>query len=248
MKARSFLLLLACASAGAVSVSAYDGRTVSTASRQKPSEIEDVGVIAESDAKGDAKATPPPPAEPSRFRLNVGIRPEFTSNAKLSGSHESGDFLFMPSIEAGYKVPFGKTGFALDTVARLDSGLYVRYDERIFLSESIQSTLEWRPRPNAPRIFIGVEPYRLDGFDGQGRITQAIAASAGTDWGYGFNNGKSLAFIGYTFTEHFSDPSIDKRINHSVTTGLTHVITPKLTGQIYYQYQHDVFQAFDRID
>jgi hypothetical protein len=31
-------------------------------------------------------------------------------------------------------------------------------------------------------------------------LTQAIGFSAGTDWGYAFNNGKSLFFIGYSYT------------------------------------------------
>ncbi len=247
MNARSLFLLLALAGAGVAPAFAYDGRTVSSSTRQTAGEVEDVGVIAETDGKSDPKAVAPPPPEAKRFRLNIGIRPEWTSNAKHTGNHDSGDFLVMPNIEAGYKLPLGK-GFAWDNVARIDSGIYARYDERIFLSYSLQSTLEWRPIPNAPRVFLGAEPYRLDGFDGQGRITQAIALSAGTDWGYGFNNGNSLAFVGYTFTDHFSDPTMDSRISHSGTVGLTHVIMPKLTGQVFYQFQKDNYQNLFRDD
>ena len=50
------------------------------------------------DAK-DAKSTPPPPT-PSRFRLNFGLKPRFTSNAQLSGNHESGE-------ESGGGMPSG---------------------------------------------------------------------------------------------------------------------------------------------
>jgi hypothetical protein len=250
MATRTSLLALAFSAAALVPALAYEGRTYSSTTRQTGAEVEDIGVIAESsatvDAKGDGKSTPPPPA-PSRLRLNVGVSPRFTSNAQLSGDHKSADFLLLPNLEAGYKVPFGH-GFALDNIARIESGVYARYDERTFIGYSWQSTLEWRPKPGLPRLFVGAEPYRLDRFNSQDCITQAVALSAGTDWGYGFNNGNSLFFIGYAFTDHLSDPDIDSRINHSVTTGVAHLFTKRLLGQVYYQYQHDNYQSLSRDD
>lgn len=250
MAPRSFFLLLAVAGACVAPAFAYDGRNVSGPAQQSAAEIDDIGVVAEAapgeGAPADGKTALPPKA-PSHFRLNVGMNPRFTTNAMLSESHSSADFIFLPSIEAGYKLPMDH-GFALDTVARLDSGIYGRYTERTFIGYSLQSTFEWRPSPKAPRVFIGVEPYRLDRFDGQGRITEAFALSAGSDYGYAFNNGNSLLFVGYALTDHFSDPKIDSRVNHSVLVGYSQLIAPKLIGQAFYQYQHDNYQSFDRDD
>lgn len=250
MAKRSLFLALALAGVGIGQAYAYDGRQVSLPARQTSGEVEDIGLVAEgqgtaTDAK-DAKSAPPP-AKPSHFRLNIGLAPTFTSNAQLSGDHKSGDFLFLPKVEAGYRLPIG-TKFSLDTVARLESGIYGRYTDRTFIGYSVQSTLDYRPIPKGPRVFLGVEPYRLDRFDGQGLITEAFALSAGTDWGYGFNNGNSLAFIGYALTDHFSDPNSDSRVNNAVTVGYSQVLTPKLIGQVFYQYQHDNYQSFTRDD
>jgi hypothetical protein len=248
MRAHLFSLL-ALAGASLTPAFAYDGRTVSTATRQSAGEVEDIGMIAEStgvDGK-DAKSAPPPAAEPSHFRLDISLKPRFTTNAQLSGDHKSDDFLILPNIEAGYRLPMGEK-FALDTVARIESGVYARYTERTFLSYSIQSTFEYKPIANGPRLFLGVEPYRLDRFEGQGRITEGFALSAGTDYGYAFNNGNSLAFIGYTLTDHLTDPQIDARVNHSVTLGYSQALNPRLIAQVYAQYQHDNYQSFDRED
>src|SRR4051794_7217488 len=109
MRAHLFSLL-ALAGASLTPAFAYDGRSVSTATRQTPGEVEDIGIIAESagaDGK-DAKSAPPPSEEPSHFRLDISMKPRFTTNAQLSGDHKSDDFLFMPNVEAGYRLPMGE--------------------------------------------------------------------------------------------------------------------------------------------
>ena len=46
------------------------------------------------------------------------------------------------------------------------------------------------------------------------RITQALGVTAGTDWGYAFNKGYSMAFIGYSASNYFADPTLDNRSQH----------------------------------
>jgi hypothetical protein len=78
--------------------------------RQTADEEEDIGVIAEAGAgstdgktyDGKSAKETLPPQKPSPFRLNVGARAQYTSNAELSGNHDSNDVIFFPSIEAGY--------------------------------------------------------------------------------------------------------------------------------------------------
>jgi hypothetical protein len=140
----------------------------SSSSRQAADATEDLGVIAE--APGDGKGVAPPPPEPkSKFRAHAAFRTDFTTNAKLSGDHSSGDALFVPSLELGYNTPLGN-GFAFDIAAKVESVLYAKFDERAFISYSLPTTLEWRPTPHCPRIYIGAEPYRFDSFDTGGLI------------------------------------------------------------------------------
>lgn len=211
-------------------------------SNQSAQEVEDIGEISEST---DGKDTPPP--EQSKFRANVSTRAQYTSNAKLSGNHGSSDVIFFPTVEVGYNTPLGR-GFTLDLMGRVDSGLYVEENDRSFIGYSVQGTLDWRPRSTAPRLFVSVEPYRYDSFDEGGLITQAIGTSVGTDWGYAFNNGNSLAFVGYNYTYYFSDPTIDNRGTHRALAGLSHMFRPQLMGQLLYQFQYSDYDDVDRED
>ena len=254
MKARPlfFSLALACAAgAGAASAQESNGSLSAQAPRQSADEVEDIGVIEATDAgTADAKSSKeiaPPEESRVKFRFNVGARASYTSNAQLSGNHSSNDVIFMPSIEAGLNADLGR-GFGLEAVARVESGLYVDHDERTFIGYSVQTTLDYRPRPNLPRVYIGAEPYRYDSFDRGERITQAIGVSAGTDWGYAFNGGKSLLTVGYNFTEYFSDPTIETRATHRGILGVTHTLRPQLYAQLFYQYQWSDYENIDRED
>ena len=94
------LTLLAALGATAL---AQDGKTTefhssAKATRQTAEEIEDIGAI-DSDA-GGALAR-------SKFRFNVTAREEFTTNARLTGSHSGSDFIFLPTFEVGYATPLG---------------------------------------------------------------------------------------------------------------------------------------------
>lgn len=217
--------------------------------RQSASEVEDIGEISEaSSADGKSVAKETVPVEPVKhFRFNIGTRAQYTSNAKLTGDHDSNDVIFFPTIEGGYNTKLGDY-FSFDSALRIESGLYSDNTNRSFIGYSLQSTLDFRPRPNLPRVFVGFEPYRYDNFHKKGLITEALAVSAGTDYGIGFNNGKSLLFVGYTFANHFANPTSDNRWVNTAIVGLTHQFLPTLTGQLYYQYEKSDYYNYDRDD
>ncbi len=206
---------------------------------QSAQEIEDIGAIEAAEGEGTASRL--------KFRASVATRADYTSNAKLSGNHGSGDVLFLPTVELGLNAPLGH-GFSFDVAVKLEAAAYSRFDERGFIGYSAVTTLDWRPKPNLPRIYIGAEPYRYDSFDTGDLLTQALGLTAGTDWGFAFNGGNSLAFIGYSFTDYLADPNIDDRFSHRGTVGLVHQFKPQLYGQAYYQYQYTDFQEVDRRD
>ncbi len=220
---------------------AQDGKTYSYHSSSRPTrqsaeEIEDIGEI---DGKGGAFAR-------SKFRVNLTAREQFTTNAKLSGNHSSGDFIFLPTFEVGYNTEIGKY-FHFDLSGRIESAVYARFEERSFYGYSAVATFDYRPAPKLPRIYLSAEPYRYLSYDTGDRITQALGLLVGTDWGYAFNAGRSLAYVGYSFTEFLADPGIDDRRQHSIVLGLAHAFTPQLTGQLYYAWQYSQFDI-DRTD
>jgi hypothetical protein len=206
-------------------------------SGQTASQIEDLGEIVE-DQEAELK---------SKFRFNVTARGEFTSNAQLTGRHDSNDFIFLPVIEAGYTQPLGPK-FSLDFAAKVDLGLYSNNSDRAFIGYSFKSTLDYHPSPRAPRLFISIEPYRYDNIDVGDLLTQAIGFSVGTDWGYAFNEGRSLFFTGYSYTGYVADPASDTRHTHKLVAGVSHQFRSDLTGQVFYAWQYTDFINFDRHD
>lgn len=244
-RALTIFPLLACAAQWALGEDAKHLSYHSSAKApQSQEEVEDIGEIAGSD---DKSAPPPAPETPSNFRFNATGRAEYTTNAKLTGSHSSSDLLLLPSLEAGYNSPFAKN-FSFDLALRVDSVIYGQYDERGFIGYSTIATVDYRPRPSLPRIYIRAEPYRFDSFDTGDLITQALGLSVGTDWGYAFNANRSLVYLNYSFTDYLSDPNIDDRIAHKASVGLAHQFSNRLTGQFYYAYQYSNFQDIDRHD
>ncbi|HEV7866958.1 MAG TPA: outer membrane beta-barrel protein [Chthoniobacteraceae bacterium] len=221
-----------------------------TPAAQKADEIEDLGEITAADeggAESDGKSTPVPEELKKKFRFNVSTRAEYTSNARLTGNHSSSDLLFLPTIEAGYNTSLGKY-FTFDLATRIESGLFTEHGERAFWGYSAIATLDYRPRPNLPRVYVSAEPYRFDSLDTGDKITQAVGLSAGTDWGIGFNSGRSLVFAGYIYSHYFSDPSIDDRHTHRATIGLAHQLRQNLIGQLFYTFQYNDFTEISRRD
>lgn len=237
MKARLLFSLPLLSLGLTTALLAQDGKTTqnlrTSSTSQTAEEVEDLGVIA--------------PAGPVSFRGGISAFGTYTSNAKLSGNHTSSDFLSIPSLSGGFTAQLGN-GFSFDFDARVETVIYSRYDEHSFVGYTALATLDWRPKPNLPRIYIGAEPYRYDSFDTGDRISQAIGLTAGTDWGFSFNHQNSLALIGYSFSHYFADPTIDSRSTHRFVAGITHQLRPQLYAQLLYSYQWSNYENFDRHD
>ena len=222
--------------------------SLAQSSRQSAQEVEDIGVIDETGAATTLR---------EKLRFNVDLRTAYTSNALLRGNNSSGDELFLPTVEAAFHTALDKHfNFDLDT--KVESAIYSRYQDHGFAGYSSQATLDYHIAPGLPRFYTTIEPYRYDSFSGKPVVfdsvnnghlfTEAIGFTGGTDWGIALNGGRTLGFLGYSFTDYISDPGIDSRLVHRVVAGFAHQILSNLTAQLYYVYQYSDFTDFDRSD
>jgi hypothetical protein len=222
-------------------VHAEDGKTYSYRTgragvpQQSQKEVEDIGEISESSGGS------------SKWRMNLSTRGQYTSNSRLSGNHGSGDFLLLPTFEVGYHTPLGKH-FSFDFSTKIESAIFGDRSDRSFVGYSALATLDYTYRQGLPRAYVSVEPYRFDGFDSGELATQAVGFTGGTDWGYGFNAGRSVVFTGVSYSYYLADPSVDSRNTYRAVAGLAHQIRSNLTGQAYYAYQHNDYTDFARND
>lgn len=246
MKARFFISLLLMLGTGSTLL-AQDGKTytyhtqgsIAQTSKQSAEEVEDIGVI---DEKGGGNAS-----LRDKLRFNVDMRTAYTTNALLQGNHGSSDVIFLPTLEIGYHTPLNQHfNFDLDT--KVESAVYSRFQDHGFVGYSAQATLDYHIKPGLPRFYTTIEPYRYESFDTGQLQTEAIGFTGGTDWGIAFNGGRTLGFLGYSFTDYLSDPSIDTRLVHRVVAGFAHQLRSNLTAQLYYVYQYSDYTDFDRSD
>jgi hypothetical protein len=238
----SLLLLLGvCGSALAQDNTTYNYHTqgsLAQSSKQSAQEVEDIGQIDE-----EGKAT----ALRDKLRFNVSFQTAYTTNALLDGNHGSGDVLFLPSLDVGFHTALSKHfNFDLNTV--VSSVIYSRFQDHGIVGYDAQATLDYHIKPGLPRFYTTIEPYRYESFDTGQLQTEAVGFTGGTDWGIPFNGGRTLGFLGYSFTDYLSDPSIDTRLVHRAVAGLAHQIGSNLTLQLYYVYQYSNFTDVDRSD
>lgn len=245
MKARFFtslLLLLGVCSP----LLAQDGKTytyhtagsIAQTSKQSAQEVEDIGVIDEQGGSTTLR---------EKLRFNVDMRTAYTTNALLQGNHGSGDVLFLPTLDVGYHTALNQHfNFDLDT--KVESAIYSRFQDHGFVGYSAQATLDYHIKPGLPRFYTTIEPYRYESFDTGQLQTEAIGFTGGTDWGIAFNGGRTLGFVGYSFSDYLSDPNIDTRLVHRAVAGFAHQVRSNLTAQLYYVYQYSNFTSFDRSD
>jgi hypothetical protein len=207
-------------------------------SHQSAEEIEDIGVIDEDRGFKSFR---------DKLRVSVNVRAAYTTNANLDGNHSSSDLLFLPTIEAGFHTPLGKH-FTFDLSTKIESATYVHYDRKGFVGYSALATLDYRISKGLPRIYASFEPYRYQNYDTGDTLSQAVGFTGGTDYGIPFNGGRTLGFVGYSFTDYLADPNIDSRLVHRAVVGLAHQIRSDITAQFYGVYQYSDYTDFDRED
>jgi len=236
-----FLLVGLCGSAFAQDGKTYTYHTdgsIAHGSKQSEQEVEDIGVIDETGGSTSLR---------DKFRVNFDLRSAYTSNALLRGNHGSSDVIFLPTLDAGFHTAIDKHfNFDLDT--KVESAIYSKFQDHGFIGYSAQATLDYHISTGLPRFYATIEPYRYDSFDTGQLQTEAIGYTGGTDWGIAFNGGRTLGFLGYSFTDYQSDPGMDTRQVNRVVAGFAHQINSKLTAQLYYVYQYSNFTDFDRSD
>jgi hypothetical protein len=208
------------------------------ASKQTAEEVEDIGVIDENQGFKTFR---------DKLRFNVSARGAYTTNALLRGNHDSSDLLFLPTIEAGFHTPLGKN-FTFDLSTKIESVTYMENQHEGFVGYSAMSTLDYRFAKNMPRIYGSVEAYRYDNYDSGDLMSSAVGFIVGTDYGIPFNAGRTLGFVGYSFTDYLADPNIDSRLVHRAVVGLAHQIRSNITGQLYGVYQYSDYTDFSRDD
>ena len=219
---------------------AQDGKTYSYhtgragVAQQSKQEVEDIGEISESQGT-------------SKWRVNVSGRSQYTSNAILSGNHGNGDFLFLPTVDVGYHTPLGKH-FSFDLGTKIEAAILADHQDRSFVGYSAIATLDYTYKPGLPRAYVSVEPYRYDAFDSGELATEAVGFTGGLDWGHGFNAGRSVVFLGTSYSYYLADPSVDSRATLRGVVGLAHQLRSNLTGQAYYAYQYSDYTDFGRQD
>ena len=214
------------------------GGVQTNASKQSAQEMEDIGEIDEKRGLASFR---------DKLRFNVSARAAYTTNALLDGNHGSSDLLFLPTIEVGFHTPLGKH-FTFDLAAKVESATYVHYDHKSFVGYSALATLDYRIKSGLPRIYASIEPYRFNNYDTGDLLSSAIGFTGGTDYGIAFNGGRTLGFVGYSFTDYLADPDIDGRLVHRAVIGLAHQIRSNITGQLYGVYQYSDYTNFDRQD
>jgi len=246
MKARFIPLLLFLVAGFCTSLFAQDGKTytyhtdgsLAQGSTQSAQEVEDIGEIDETGAKSSLK---------DKFRVSFDLRSAYTTNALLRGNHSSSDVIFLPTLDAGFHTALDKH-FNFDFDTKIESAIYSKYQDHGFIGYSAQATLDYHIANGLPRFYATIEPYRYDSFD-TGRLqTEAIGYTGGTDWGIALNGGRTLGFLGYSFTDYQSDPGMDTRQANRVVAGFAHQINAKLTAQLYYVYQYSNYTDFSRND
>lgn len=207
-------------------------------SKQSAQEIEDIGVIDEERGFKSFR---------DKLRVSVNARAAYTTNALLDGNHNSSDLLLLPTIEVGFHTPLGKH-FTFDLSTRIESATYMENDRRGFFGLSALATLDYRFNKHLPRIYASFEPYRFQNYDTGDTLSQAVGFTGGTDYAIPFNGGRTLGFVGYSFTDYLADPNIDSRLVHRAVVGVAHQIRSDITAQFYGVYQYSDYTEFDRED
>jgi hypothetical protein len=181
----------------------------------------------------------------SYFSGQAMVNTMYTSNAPLYHSRDEADFLIAPSMEGSFAAPLNKN-FRINLTARIEDFTYASHQNLGFWGFSGNEYLEYRYKPSAPRIYVGVEPYYYFSYSSGNRLTSSIAPVAGVDQTFSINRGKTLVYLGYHFGQYFSSPVIDTRESQTVTASLTQQIRRDLYAQLYWQFQYSRYNVYGR--
>lgn len=176
------------------------------------------------------------PAAAPKFRVTVQMNVEHQSNAALSPAHHVDDWLLLPSLEAGWNTPLGR-GFSLDLAVRADLAKYFRLDANTYWGSSATALLEYRARPQWPRIYVGGQGYRYDLIDLSREITRAGALLAGFDVSWAFHGGRTQLAAGYQFAKYWASPAVEDRVSNAVFVTATRQLHGALYAQVAYSFQ-----------
>jgi hypothetical protein len=198
---------------------------------------------------GDLK--PAPGEEPGiKTRASFSTKVEYTSNALMLGNHGSGDVLWLPTLELGANIPISQK-LDFDILGRAETIAYTRNSDRGFMGFSGAATLGYRYQPNWPRVYIGAEPYFYNSFstfENERSTIDAVSVEAGIDHSIAINNGFTLLFGGYQYSQWFSSPSIDSRDQHRILVGVSQQLRTSLFAQLFYSFQYSHYHNLGRDD
>jgi hypothetical protein len=57
-----------------------------------------------------------------------------------------------------------------------------------------------------------------------------------------------MAFVGYSFSNYYADPSIDDRGQHRAIIGVSHQFNNRVVGSLFYQFSYSDFHNVERRD
>jgi len=198
---------------------------------------------------GDLK--PAPGEQPGiKTRASFSTKVEYTTNSLMVGNHGSGDMLWMPTLELGANIPISQK-LDFDVLGRAESIGYTRNNDHGFIGFSGAATLGYRYQPKWPRLYVGAEPYFYNSFsmfDNKRSTIDAVGAEAGIDQSVAVNNGFTLLFGGYQYSQWFTSPTIDSRDQHRIILGVSQQFRPSLFGQLFYSFQYSHYHNADRND
>lgn len=187
------------------------------------------------------------PAAAPKFRVTVQMNVEHQSNAALSPAQHVDDWLLLPSLEVGWNTPLGH-GFSLDLAVRADLAKYLRLDESTYWGSSATALLEYRARPQWPRLYVGGQGYRYDLIDPSREITRAGALLAGFDVSWAFHGGRTQLAAGYQFAKYWASPAAEDRLSHAVFITATRQLHGALYAQLAYSFQSTAFDRQNILD
>lgn len=197
--------------------------------------------------RGEVVELNAPPAKELHFRATVSMNIEHQSNAVLDPDRNIDDWVFLPAVEIGYNQPLGH-GFSLDISGRADFAIYQRHNEFTYWGPSGTLLVDYRPRPDLPRAYVGGQLYRYDLFNPSQEITEAGALIAGVDNTWSFQDGKTLLSAGYQFARYWASPNYDDRSTHALFATVTRQLWGSLYAQASYSWLYTSFAGQDRGD